>query len=107
MRLWRRAGIMAGMTTMTLIGKLTSLFVFPLFLIWFILAVADASATQGSQILGQPAITIAGSTPVNDCDHEQLSCSDFHEPSLTDDPFGGGLGMEGFGSFHHGSQFWG
>lgn len=90
MRLWRQDGIMAGMTTMTLIGKLTSLFVFPLFLIWFIFAVADASAT-----------------PVNDCDHEQLSCSDFHEPSLTDDPFGGGLGMEGFGSFHHGSRFWG
>ena len=62
--------------TMTLIGKLTSLFVFPLFLIWFIFAVADASAT-----------------PVNDCDQEQLSCSDFHEPSVTDDPFGGGLGI--------------
>lgn len=81
---------MAVMTTMTLIGKLTSLFVFPLFLIWFILAVADASAV-----------------PVDDCDHESVKCSQFHGPLVTDDPFGGGIGMSGFGSFHHGTQFWG
>jgi len=67
-----------------------ALLIFPIFLIWFILSVADASAV-----------------PVGDCDHEAVKCSQFHGPSVTDDAFGGGVGVTGWGAFKPSDQFWG
>jgi hypothetical protein len=64
--------------------------IFPVFLIWFILSVAEASAV-----------------PVGDCDHESVKCSQFHGPSVTDDAFGGGMGTTGWGAFKPSDQFWG
>ena len=67
-----------------------ALLIFPVFLIWFILSVAEASAV-----------------PADDCDHEAVRCSQFHGPSNTDDAFGGGIGVTGWGAFKPHDQFWG